>query len=163
MIINLSNTEKNEHNKTEVSQPEQPVNTSFVQSSLTDNVTTLPIYSEELNVTIKKADAGKGVRVNKSVIDEPFLIDENLIQVSFTVKHISINQILPFENAPVCRYEGSTYIVPVFEEVLVVEKRLLLKEEIHVIKSQTKANHKQTVLLKKEHITINEFDDKALT
>jgi len=34
--------------------------------------------------------------------------------------------------APEVRTEGAVLIIPVMEEVLVVEKRLVLKEELHV-------------------------------
>ncbi len=125
----------------------------------TQTISTLPIYSEDLKLSVNKVETGKGVRVSKAVGEHPFLVEENLRQESFTVKHILIDQILAIKDAPVCRYEGSTYIVPVFKEVLVVEKRLHLTEEIHVIKTQHDVQHIQTVMLKKEEITIDEFDE----
>jgi stress response protein YsnF len=36
------------------------------------------------------------------------------------------------ETAPEIRTEGDVTILPVVEEVLVVEKRLVLKEELHI-------------------------------
>jgi stress response protein YsnF len=36
------------------------------------------------------------------------------------------------ESAPEIRTEGDVTIVPIIEEVLVVEKRLVLKEELHI-------------------------------
>ena len=38
---------------------------------------------------------------------------------------------------PEIRTEGDTTIVPVFEEVLVVETRLMLKEELHIRRRAT--------------------------
>jgi stress response protein YsnF len=36
------------------------------------------------------------------------------------------------ETAPAIRTEGDVTILPIVEEVLVVEKRLVLKEELHI-------------------------------
>lgn len=36
---------------------------------------------------------------------------------------------------PAARQEGNTLVVPVLEEVLIVDKRLSIKEEIHVTRT----------------------------
>ena len=46
------------------------------------------------------------------------------------VERIAINRVV--DAAPSVRQEGDTVIVPVIKEIMVVEKRLLLKEEIQV-------------------------------
>ncbi|HYO80442.1 MAG TPA: DUF2382 domain-containing protein [Bryobacteraceae bacterium] len=48
------------------------------------------------------------------------------------VKRVSVNRMVT--EAPQTRIEGEVTIVPVVEEVLVIEKRLLLKEEIHIVR-----------------------------
>ena len=40
--------------------------------------------------------------------------------------------------APKIRIEGDLTIVPVLEEILVVEKRLILKEEVHIRRTRSR-------------------------
>jgi uncharacterized protein (TIGR02271 family) len=54
-------------------------------------------------------------------------------------------------------------IIPVFEEMLVVEKRLVLKEEIRITKRRIEATEQARVLLREEHVDIeNLADDDTL-
>jgi stress response protein YsnF len=58
------------------------------------------------------------------------------------------------ETAPQVRREGNTLIIPLLEEVLVVEKRLILKEELHLTVEQTEGHKPQTVRLRREEATV---------
>jgi uncharacterized protein (TIGR02271 family) len=63
--------------------------------------------------------------------------------------------------APVAaRQEGDTLIIPVYEEILVVEKRLVLKEEIRITKRHIDATEQARVLLREEHVDIEELGDE---
>ena len=48
------------------------------------------------------------------------------------------------------RQEGDTIILPIMEEVLVMEKRLRLVEEVHVVKHRRTVRHREAVPLKHE-------------
>jgi stress response protein YsnF len=48
-------------------------------------------------------------------------------------------------------------IVPVIEEVLVVQKQLRLIEELHIRKSRTERHEPQTVTLRKEEVTVEQL------
>jgi stress response protein YsnF len=50
------------------------------------------------------------------------------------------------------RYEGETMIVPVVREELVVTKRLLLVEEVHVHQQTVTTHSSQTVELQREEL-----------
>jgi stress response protein YsnF len=45
-------------------------------------------------------------------------------------------------------------VIPVVEEVLVVERRLVLKEEIHLRRVRTTTRHRETVTLRDEQVVI---------
>jgi len=45
-------------------------------------------------------------------------------------------------------------IVPVLEEVLVVQKRLMLKEEVHVIRRKVETHQPQHMLLRSEEVIV---------
>ncbi len=50
-------------------------------------------------------------------------------------------------------------IIPVLEEMLVVEKRLVLKEEIRITKRRVDQTEKASVVLREEHIDIEHIDE----
>jgi uncharacterized protein (TIGR02271 family) len=59
---------------------------------------------------------------------------------------------------PEAREEGDTLVIPVVEEELVVTKRLVLKEEIHLVKRRTTERSNQQVTLHSEHAEIARVD-----
>jgi stress response protein YsnF len=52
-------------------------------------------------------------------------------------------------------------VIPVVEEILVVERRLVLKEEIHVRRVRTTTRHRETVTLREEEIVIERAEPGA--
>jgi len=58
------------------------------------------------------------------------------------------------ETAPEIRTEGDVTIVPVLEEVLVVEKRLVLKEELHIRRRIETETVEVPVILRKQRAII---------
>jgi uncharacterized protein (TIGR02271 family) len=125
-----------------------------------DTVLKVPVFEEELSVDIRTFDTGRGVRVNKTVTEQPVTVDELLMHEQVDVHRVAIDQVLESGAAlPTARYEGDVLIVPVLEEVLVVEKRMKLKEELHITRTRIEASQAQTVVLKKEHVSIERFDE----
>jgi len=49
---------------------------------------------------------------------------------------------------PAVRDEGDTIVIPIVEEVLVIERRLLLKEEVRVRRVRSTERHQETVTLR---------------
>jgi stress response protein YsnF len=68
------------------------------------------------------------------------------------IERVAINRVI---DEPVSiRHEGDTTIIPLLEEVLVIEKRLVLREEVHIKKLQTTVHDPQEVLLRAERVEI---------
>jgi stress response protein YsnF len=65
--------------------------------------------------------------------------------------------------APATRYEGDTLVVPVLEEVLVVERRVRIKEELRITRRQREEHCHDTVVVRSEHVSIERFDDTERT
>jgi uncharacterized protein (TIGR02271 family) len=55
---------------------------------------------------------------------------------------------------PQVRTEGGVIVVPVLEEILVVEKRLVLKREIRIQKRQTSETVEIPVSLRKQRVKV---------
>lgn len=62
------------------------------------------------------------------------------------------------DEAPPVRTEGEVTILPVVEEVLVVETRLLLKEEIHLRRTKTREQVEIPVTLRRQHAVVERID-----
>ena len=59
------------------------------------------------------------------------------------------------------RDEDGTTIIPILEEVLVVEKRLMLKEELHIRKHRVETHQPQRVTLRREEARIERLHTTA--
>ena len=125
-----------------------------------DTVLKVPVFEEELSVNVRTFDTGRGVRIHKTVEEQPVAVDELLMREHVDVHRVPVDQLLASGAAvPAARYEGDVLIVPVCEEVLVVEKRMKLKEELHITRTRIEEPQAQTVVLKKERVSIERFDE----
>jgi stress response protein YsnF len=89
----------------------------------------LPLVEE--TATIEKREIVTGrvrVRTVTETLEE--LAQANLQSESVEVTRVPIDRVV--EVAPAVRTENDVVIVPVLEEVLVVQKQLVLKEELHI-------------------------------
>jgi uncharacterized protein (TIGR02271 family) len=136
--------------------PELPASGASINSTIT-----LPVYQEQLQVSTRTVETGKGVRVNKSVTEQPHQVNQALLHDEVVVKRVAGDQTFSLADAPGTRYEGETLIVPVLEEILVIERRVRLKEEIHITKVQREEQYSETVLLKSEEVSIERFDEAS--
>lgn len=124
-----------------------------------DGTLVLPVVREELRVGIRQIDTGRGVRIHKTVSEEPRRIEETLLRDAVDVKRVPVDRIVALSELPAPRQEGDTLIVPVLEEVLVVEKRLRIKEEVHITRRARQEQYADTVVLRTEQVTIERFGD----
>lgn len=112
----------------------------------------IPVIEEQLIVDKRVVEKGR-VRISKSVREQDETVNIPLIQENVQVERIPINQYVA-EAPPPVRYEGNVMIIPVLREVVVVEKRLVLVEELRVIKQQTQTQQTQKVRLRKEEVSV---------
>lgn len=74
-------------------------------------------------------------RVEKSAPGRDVQVDEPLFSEDVTVERVAVNRII---NGPAqTRQEGDTTIIPVVEEVITIQKRLLLREEVRITRRRT--------------------------
>lgn len=118
-----------------------------------------PVMEEELHVAKRVVDTGRGVRIHKTVSEREELIDHPLLRDELTVEHIPVGRVVESDHPPQMRYEGDTLVVPVLEEVLVVQKQMLLKEEVRITRQRHQVQVPQSVLLRSEQITVERFDE----
>jgi uncharacterized protein (TIGR02271 family) len=114
-------------------------------------VTVVPIVEEQVEVGKRTVTAGR-VHVAKEVHEVQAAVDLPLVQEHVQVERVPVERYLAEPVAP--HYEGDTLVIPVMEEVLVVEKRLLLREEVRVTTVRQATPHRETVTLRKEQVAI---------
>ena len=86
-------------------------------------------------------------RVVESVRED---VGAALLREEVDIHRVPVNQYV--EEAPPIRYEDDRIIIPVLEEVLHVEKRLLVKEEVVVTKRRTQVAAEQRELRQETHV-----------
>jgi len=111
----------------------------------------IPIVEETLKVERRNVESAT-VRIQKRVEEHTEVVDLPLQSQEVEIDRVAVNQIVA-EAIPV-RVEGDTTIISLLEEVLVVEKRLLLREEVHIRKVHKEVHAPQEVLLRKEIVDI---------
>jgi uncharacterized protein (TIGR02271 family) len=120
----------------------------------------MPVVAETLDVQKRKVETG-GVRIRKVVHEREEVVDEPLMREEVQVKRVPINRVV---DAPVpVRHVGNTMIISLLEEVLVVEKRLMLKEELHITKGEVETYKPQRVTLRTEEAFVERVGDEDET
>lgn len=124
------------------------------QRSTTHETEVIPVMEETLSVRKRQTEVGK-MRITKRVHEEDVFVDQAVWQERIHVERVAVDR---FVDGPIpIRQEGDTMIIPVLEEVLVVEKRLLLKEEIHVTTQRQEVHNPQEITLRREEATVERF------
>ena len=124
-----------------------------------DGTFVLPVIQEEVHVGVQQVDTGSGVRIHKTVSEQSHHIDETLLRDAVNVRRVPVDKIVSLSEAPAARQEGDTWIVPILEEILVVEKRLRIKEEVHITRTTQAEPYSDTVVLRSEQVAIERFGD----
>jgi uncharacterized protein (TIGR02271 family) len=109
-----------------------------------EEVAAIPLVEERLEVGKRQVQSGRvKVRVAVDTREEtvPAELRHDQVEIRRVPRNVSATEL------PAVRLEGETTIIPVVEEQLVVEKRLVLVEEIHVARrSETKVEEIPVVL-----------------
>jgi uncharacterized protein (TIGR02271 family) len=118
----------------------------------------IPVIREEAVVHTREVEGG-GVRVHKTVHQREEVIEQPTMREDVDVERVAIGRVV--DRAPEVREEGDTLIIPVMEEMLVVEKRLVLKEELRITRRRSVETEQARVLLNEEQVTIEKLDERS--
>ncbi len=116
-------------------------------------VAVIPVIQETIRVEKREFESGRVV-VHKTVAERDEVVEILLRQQNLSVERVPIGRVV--QEAPQTRQEGDLLIVPILEEVLVVEKRLVLKEELHIRKQSSERTEQKTVRLRSEQVEIEQ-------
>lgn len=131
----------------------QPTSNSPKQQATIDHGV-IPVIQEFVHVEKQTVDTGRVVAA-KTVKEEVADISVTLMRDDVSIERIPIGEYIESE-APASRYEGDTLIIPVVKEELVIQKRLVLVEEIRITKHVVTTEFTEQVPLRKEEVEIRE-------
>lgn len=114
---------------------------------------TIPVIEERLKVDKEVVETGR-VHISKKVHEEEEIVDLAGSREELDIERVAINEFVETP-PPAMRHEGDKMIIPVLREVAVVEKRLMLVEELHVTKRKVQTEDRQSVKLRKEEVNVD--------
>ncbi len=115
-------------------------------------VTVVPVFEENLSVNKRVVETAR-VRVSRVTHDYQQIVDELLQHEKVEVERVPVDR--PVDAMPSVRQEGDVTIIPVVEEVLKIERHLVLKEEVHIRRVMHTERHQETVTLRKRDAVIS--------
>ena len=118
-------------------------------------VAAIPLVEERLLVGKREVEAGR-LRVHISVNEREERVPVTLAHDEVEIARVPKN--LPLSELPSVRLEGNTTVIPVVEEVVVVEKRLVLVEEIHVRRKTGSSTEEIPMIVRSEQASIERIE-----
>jgi uncharacterized protein (TIGR02271 family) len=111
----------------------------------------VPLFSEELSVSKRVVPKGR-VWVSRVTHQHEELVDEILAREHVEVERVPIDQEVAV--MPVVREDGDTLVIPIVEEAVTVQRRLVLKEEVRIRKIRETERYQERVTLRKQEAEI---------
>jgi uncharacterized protein (TIGR02271 family) len=117
----------------------------------------IPVIHEKVQITKRTVETGR-VRVHKTVSEETATVDEAIVHEEYEIRRVPMNKVV--EATSPTRVDGDTTIIPVYEEETVTVTRLILREEMHLIKRRRVENRPRTIKLRKENVEVERIPAK---
>ena len=111
----------------------------------------VPLLEEEAHIRKREVSTGT-VRIRTAVDTVEEMARAELHGETVEVLRVPVDRVV--DQAPPTRTEDGVTIVPVLEEVLFVEKRLVLKEELHIRRHATTETVEMPVTLRKQRAIV---------
>jgi uncharacterized protein (TIGR02271 family) len=119
----------------------------------------IPVIQEFLKVGKQTVETGKVVAVKKVKADQK-IVTGPISRDEIDIERIPIGQYVKTAPKPF-RYEGNTLVIPVVKEELVVQKKLLVVEELRITKRTVKSEFNKQVTLRREEVEIKKQGNKS--
>jgi uncharacterized protein (TIGR02271 family) len=125
--------------------------TSKLEKLEQDGEVVVPLHAEEWTVTKQRVLTGR-TRIWTETQTQEQDLQEPLIREWVEIERRAVGQ--PIEEMPAIRQEGETIVIPVVEEQVVLERRLILKEEVRVTRIRKTEIHRERVVTRKQNVRI---------
>jgi uncharacterized protein (TIGR02271 family) len=113
----------------------------------------VPILEERLGAEVRPVALGE-LRVHKRVETEEARVTQEVARDELIVERVPVNR--PLEAPAASRVEGDWFVVPIMEEVLVVRKQLMLKEEVRIRRQPVTEPREVRETLRRERVELED-------
>jgi uncharacterized protein (TIGR02271 family) len=119
----------------------------------------IPIVEEQIKVGSREIVTQRAI-INKDIEEREELVDLPVLSDDYRVERIPINRTI--DSRPPVRCVGDTTIIPVIDEIAIVTKQLVLREELHITRVRTELHKPQLVRLRRETVDVFEPANQKL-
>jgi len=118
----------------------------------------VPVIEEDLVTGTREVKTGS-VRVRKRVERIRKAVEMPVLKDVVRVDRVPVNRVV--KTMPQTREERGVLIVPVVEEEIIISRRMVLKEEIHIVRKRVEAQGRRDVSVAREHAFIERLDGEG--
>ena len=111
----------------------------------------IPLVEERVSATKRKVETGR-VRIRTHVDERIEVIRQELARDEVEIERVPMNRHIT--EMPKVREEKGVTIVPVVEEVLVIEKKLMLVEEIRLSRKRSTEKYEKPITLRAQRAEV---------
>ncbi len=113
----------------------------------------VPVLEERLDVDIRPVDLGE-IRVHKTVEAREEVRRGPLTHEDVQIVRVKVNR--PVDEPEQRRQDGDWLVIPVMEEIFVVQKQLVVTEEIRIRKQSVTEEREIRETVRREHATVED-------
>jgi uncharacterized protein (TIGR02271 family) len=121
-------------------------------SHRSDRETTIPLFEEEVSIGKRSVETAR-VQVSRVTHSREQLVEAMLERERVEVERVAVDR--PIKTMPSIRHEGDITIIPVVEEVLRIQRQLVLKEELRVRRVKETERYQEVVTLRSQKAEIS--------
>ena len=148
----MQTANKTTHREMTAHTTDQPATTTNPTASAAEHEEMrIPVVEERLHVEVRQGEAGE-IRLQKHVERFEGTLERPLVRDDVTIERVTVERMVDRPEEP--HYEGDVWVIPVMEEVLVVQKRLRVKEELRIHRRQVTEHHRIREELRRVRIDI---------
>ena len=127
--------------------------------SVPDDDVTSPEIVEAVTMSLATEAVAVSKRVRRTLVraSRTTSVRDQVVTADLNHEHVVVERVpigRVVEAVPPVRQEGDVTILPVVEEELVVVRRLILKEEVHLRRVRTTVLHAETVTLQQQTVNV---------
>ena len=122
----------------------------FAEGAVATREGVLRLHAEEVSVARRTVEGR--VQVHVHTVTREHAVDEALAHERVEVERVAIGR--PVDAIPPDRQEGDTTVISVVEEVVVIQRQLVLREEVRLRRVRVTERHRETVSLRAQEAVV---------
>ncbi len=130
---------------------EEAVSSPNTSNTVKQEELRIPLHREEVVLSRLKRELAV-VRVATQTRSREQFVEAELAHERVEIERVPLGHVV--EAVPPIREEGDVTIMPVVEEIVVTERRLILREEVRIRRIRSTEHHRETVTLRMQEAMI---------